>query len=75
MEGENEMKYRVGALVTGMIYDEFEADSEEQAIEMMFNKHGDESISLCSYCSKKVGGLSVSEDTDGYEVEEIGTIV
>lgn len=41
------MKYRVGALVTGMIYDEFEAESEEQAIEMMLNKHGDKSI--CSY--------------------------
>lgn len=66
------MKYRVGALVTGIIYDEFEAESEEQAIEMMFDKHGDESINLCSQCSQKVGGLSVSEDTDNYEVEEIG---
>lgn len=26
MEGENIMKYKVGALVTGMIYDEFEAE-------------------------------------------------
>lgn len=66
------MKYRVGALVTGMIYDEFEAESEEQAIEMMLNKHGDKSIHLCSSCERKVSGLAVSEDTDSYEVEEIG---
>lgn len=72
MKGENDMRYKIGALVTGMIYDEFDADSEEQAIEMMFNKHGDESIALCTHCSKKVGGLSVSEDTDSYEVEEVG---
>lgn len=65
------MKYKVGALVTGLIYDEFEADSEEQAIEMMFNKHGDESVHLCSSCERKVSGLAVSEDTDSYEVEEI----
>lgn len=69
------MKYRVGALVTGMIYDEFEADSEEQAIEMMFNKHADESVYLCSSCEEKVSGLSVSEDTDSYEVEEIGASI
>lgn len=66
------MKYRVGALVTGMVYDEFDADSEEHAIEMMFNKHGDESIDLCYSCEEKVSGLVVSEDTDSYEVEEIG---
>lgn len=65
------MKYRVGALVTGMIYDDFEAESEEQAIEMMLNKHGDESIHLCVHCGNKVCGLTVSEDTDSYEVEEI----
>lgn len=43
----------------------------EQAIEMMSNKHGDKSIQLCNSCSEKVSGLSVSEDTDTYEVEEI----
>ena len=66
------MRYKVGALVTGMIYDEFEAESEEQAIEMMFNKHGDESIHLCINCENKVSGLAVSEDTISYEVEEMG---
>lgn len=31
MEGDRiVMKYRVGALVTGTIYDKFEADSEER---------------------------------------------
>lgn len=72
MEGENIMKYKVGALVTGMIYDEFEAESEEQAKEMMMEKHGDETIDLCVQCSRKASGLAVSEDTDSYEVEEIG---
>lgn len=66
------MKYRVSALVTGVIFDEFEADSEEQTIEMMFNKHGDESVYLCASCERKVSGLTVSEDTNSYEVEEIG---
>lgn len=64
-------KYRVGAFVTGMIYDEFDADSEGQAKEMMCDKHGDMSIDLCCRCSEKVSGLAVSEDTDTYEVEEI----
>ena len=66
------MKYRVGALVTGMIYDEFEATSKEQAIEMMLNKHGGKSIHLCNSCEEKASGLDVSEETDSYEVEEIG---
>ena len=66
------MRYRVGALVTGMIYDEFETESEKQAIEMMLNKHGDESVHLCAHCEDKVVGLAVSEDIDSYEVEEIG---
>ena len=65
------MKYRVGALVTGMIYDEFDADSEEQAKEMMCDKYGDMSIDLCVNCAEKVEGLSVSEDVDTYEVSEV----
>lgn len=65
------VKYRVGALVSAMIYDEFEAENEEQAKEMMCEKWGDKSITLCSSCSRKVDGLSVSEDTDMYDVEEI----
>lgn len=65
------MKYRVAALVTGMVCDEFEAENEEQALEMMFNKHGGESVHLCSSCEGKASGLTVSEDIDDYEVEEI----
>lgn len=68
-------KYRVGALVTGVIYEEVEADSEEQAKEMMLDKYGDMSIQLCAHCSDKVSGLSVSEDTDNYEIEELGHII
>lgn len=64
-------KYRVGALVSSMIYEEFEAKNEEQAKEMMRDKWGDKSINLCSSCSSKVSGLTVSEDTDMYDVEEI----
>ena len=68
-------KYKVGALVTGIIYDEIIADSEEEAKEIMRDKYGDMSIDLCARCSDKVGGLSVSEDTDMYEVEEIGFVI
>ena len=39
---------------------------------MMFNKHGDESIHLCSSCARELSRLAVSEDIDSYEVEEIG---
>lgn len=66
------MKYKVGALVTGMIYEDIEAESEEEAKEIMLEKWGDKSIPLCSKCSDMVSGLAVSEDTDMYEVEEIG---
>lgn len=64
-------KYRVGALVTAMIFDEFEADDEEQAKDMMCDKYGDMPITLCASCSQKIDGLSVSENTDDYEVEEL----
>lgn len=66
------MKYRVSALVTGSIYKEIEAESEEEAKEIMLDKYGDQEIHLCSYCAGKVSGLVVSEDTDSYEVEEMG---
>lgn len=65
------MKYRVGALVTSAIYEIIEADSPEEAKEIMADMHGDESISLCAKCSKKISGLAVSENTEDYEVEEI----
>ena len=39
------------------------------------HKHGDESVYLCSSCEEKVSGLAVSEDTDSYEVEEIGVSI
>ena len=64
-------KYRVGALVTGTLYEDFDADNEQQAKEMMRDKYGDMSITLCLKCSDKVDGLSVSEDPNTYEVEEI----
>lgn len=66
------MKYKVGALVTGMIYEDIEAESEEEAKEIMLEKWGDRAIRLCSHCEGKVSGLAVSEDTDNYEVEEVG---
>lgn len=64
-------KYRVGALVTGLIYDDFNANSEEEAKEMMCDKYGDKSINICSQCSEKVFGLSVVEDIDEYEIEDM----
>lgn len=69
------MRYKVGALVTGTIYDEIEANSEEEAKEIMRGKWGDRSIGLCAKCSQKVSGLAVSEDTDMYETEEVMIIV
>lgn len=68
-------RYRVGALITGMIFDEIIAESEDEAIEKMCDKYGDRSIVLCANCSNKVSGLSVSEDTEMYEAEELETIV
>jgi len=65
-------RYKVGALVSGMIYEEIEAESEEQAKEIMLEKYGDKSVLLCSRCASIVGGLAVSEDIDMYETEEIG---
>lgn len=64
-------RFKVGALVTSMIYDEFEADNEEEAREKMCDKYGDMSITLCHSCSKQVDGLTVSENSEDYEVEEI----
>jgi hypothetical protein len=68
-------KYKVGALVTSIIYDEFEADSEKQAKEMMRDKYGDISINLCSSCSTKFSGLSISEEIESYEVYEVEFII
>lgn len=69
------IRYKVGALVTGMIYDIIEAENEEQAKEIMMQKHGDESITLCSRCSHLVSGLAVSENTEDYETEELAHII
>lgn len=64
------MKYSVQMLVTGTITKVIdEADSPEDAKELACEKYGDRSIILCSYCVDKVGGLSISEDPDTYEVE------
>lgn len=68
-------KYKVGALVSGMIYEEIEAESEEQAKEIMLEKYGDQSIPLCKECARIVGGLAVSENIDMYEAEEIAVII
>lgn len=62
--------FRVGAPVFGTIYEDIAANSAEEAKEIMQDRHGDKSITLCAHCADKVGGLSVLEDTDMYEVEE-----
>lgn len=69
------IRYKVGALVTGMIYEEIEAENEEQAKEIMLEKYGDKSIPLCSRCANMVNGLSVSEDIDMYDTEELTVII
>ena len=38
----------------------------------MLDKHGGQAIHLCSHCEGKVSGIAVSEDTDNYEIEEVG---
>lgn len=68
-------RYRVGALVTGVIYDEIEAGNEEQAKEIMLEKYGDKSIPLCLQCANMVSGLAVSEDVDMYDTEELVVII
>lgn len=64
-------RYRVEALVTGIFVDEFDADNEEQAKEMMQEKHGGRNITLCYSCSQEVDGITVSEEIDTYDVEKI----
>ena len=68
-------KYRVGMLATGTVYKEIIADSEEEAKEIACEEYGDMGIELCSHCADKINGLTISENTDFYDTEEIGTIV
>ena len=70
-EAKNMKKYKVQMLVTGTITKIIEADSPEEAKEIANEKYGDQSVHLCSSCSNLVEDLSVLEDPDTYEVEEI----
>lgn len=64
------MKYKVQMLVTGTITKIIDgANSPEEAKELASEKYGDRSVALCSHCAGEVGGLSISEDPDAYEVE------
>ena len=63
------MKYRVQMLVTGTVEKIIDADSPEEAKEIASEEYGDRSVALCSRCANVVGGLSISEDPDVYEVE------
>ena len=64
------MKYTVQMLVTGTITKTIDGvNSPEEAKEIASEKYGDRSIVLCSRCASEVGGLSISEDPDTYEVE------
>lgn len=49
-------------------FDDYEEKLTE-AKELASEEYGDRSIALCSYCAGEVGGLSISEDPDTYEVE------
>lgn len=64
-------KYKVQMLVTGTVTKTIEAGSPEEAKEIASGKYGDNPICLCATCSNTVGDLSISEDPDMYEVEEI----
>ena len=64
------MKYKVQMLVTGTITKTIDGvNSPEEAKELASEEYGDRSIALCSYCAGEIGGLSISEDPDTYEVE------
>lgn len=68
------MKYNVQMLVTGTVTKTVEADSPYKAKEIVSEKYGDQSITLCSRCAHIVEGLSISEDPDSYEAELIEEI-
>lgn len=63
------MKYRAYAVVSGSRYlGELEANSKEEAEEMVRDKHEGEAINLCWQCSKEVDDLTVTENI---EIEEV----
>ena len=64
------MEYDIIMLVTGTVTKRIKADSPEEAREIAQERYGDRSISLCEHCSETVQGLTISEDSDTYEVEE-----
>lgn len=65
-------KYRVGTIAATYInLGEFEADSEEEAIEKAFEAQGTDTISLCYHCSRNVGELTLSSRDEDIEVEKI----
>lgn len=66
------MIYNVSALATTVIdLGDFEANSEEEAIEKAMEKQGCDTISLCWQCSRKVGELTLSDRDEDIFVEEI----
>lgn len=65
------MKYKVEMAVAGTVTKIVEANSEEEAREIACEKYGDRDITLCYSCSDKVNELSITGDSDSYEVENI----
>jgi hypothetical protein len=64
------MKYKAYAVVSGSRYlGEFEANSKEEADEMVRDTHEGEMISLCWQCSKEVDDLTVTENIEIVEVD------
>ena len=64
------MKYKAYAVVSGSRYlGEFEANSKEEAEEMVRDTHEGETINLCWQCSKEVDDLTVTENIEIVEVD------
>lgn len=64
------MKYKAYGVVSGSRYlGEFEANSKEEAEEMVRDTHEGEAINLCWQCSKEVDDLTVTENIEIVEVD------
>ena len=65
-------RYNVYTQAVGCYFmGQFEAESEEQAIEMAWDKVGSNDVSLCYHCSREIGGLYLSDKDEDIEVEEV----
>ena len=64
-------KFDVYTQVVGSYHmGQFEAETEEEAIKMAWDKVGSNNISLCYHCSHEVGELYLSDNDEDIEAIE-----